>query len=718
MEHSSSDSLDALSVSAFSKGLTTNDLTNDSQGTYCELGEQSQQLGSQDIFDSQASSISALEYSNGNNSCRQSGKDFSTITTSSTPLTKRKRDTVKEEDGHSSSSDFENLRRTKIKSSDKVQEAKEKSNEDRLSGESGGSQGKNNTIFISSASGENSQLNFSQLDTQLKLLTDIDDLGGGEAGEPVVMSSNGLNHTELHNMSTNSYNSHQIRATAQNENWGNKKVITKTYSANVTIKEVRSETTNQVLSLHISELALCNESPNFSPLVNKIGGRDSLSSGSVYSVGPFPLKGQTHEQRMSCVSSSSSSTLASSAATLAFRNQHKLVQKDGPPVQCINCNYKFKQPVPPPPTVSTPDLVSSGPENISSSVCEDETAPAPSSTPPEEVNTANQTISPSDDTKKFKSPPRHPTATDPPPVPPIPILQATRRSSFTKKFTTLEQIKEEAKPTPVKSSTLTPKKKGRPRKKPAPEVVPPEEIEEPVSEKIKVKEIDESVPEKKKVAKNKRKLELTDSKKKKMDQNEEDQQSKGERKAGGQKGGGGNKGRRSVDGGERGVESSKAGKKEKKELISGPDHLQGGRLEENTPPNVMAANVYDPGKTVLAIWTDKIYYPAVIEEDLQSFLRVRYLDGFVKKIIKQQTVPMSVLYEDTPVHRVCTVEWTEESSLATVNFECLRMFPEHVRVIQNKYTSVLESPKLHQLTLDNILQRKRTPARRHDGHSE
>ncbi|KAI5695951.1 hypothetical protein M8J75_005945 [Diaphorina citri] len=677
MEHSSSDSLDALSVSAFSKGLTTNDLTNDSQGTYCELGEQSQQLGSQDIFDSQASSISALEYSNGNNSCRQSGKDFSTITTSSTPLTKRKRDTVKEEDGHSSSSDFENLRRTKIKSSDKVQEAKEKSNEDRLSGESGGSQGKNNTIFISSASGENSQLNFSQLDTQLKLLTDIDDLGGGEAGEPVVMSSNGLNHTELHNMSTNSYNSHQIRATAQNENWGNKKVITKTYSANVTIKEVRSETTNQVLSLHISELALCNESPNFSPLVNKIG-RDSLSSGSVYSVGPFPLKGQTHEQRMSCVSSSSSSTLASSAATLAFRNQHKLVQKDGPPVQCINCNYKFKQPVPPPPTVSTPDLVSSGPENISST---------------------NQTISPSDDTKKFKSPPRHPTATDPPPVPPIPILQATRRSSFTKKFTTLEQIKEEAKPTPVKSSTLTPKKKGRPRKKPAPEVVPPEEIEEPVSEKIKVKEIDESVPEKKKVAKNKRKLELTDSKKKKMDQNEEDQQSKGERKAEGQKGGG-NKGRRSVDGGEGGVESSKAGKKEKKELISGPDHLQGGR------------------KTVLAIWTDKIYYPAVIEEDLQSFLRVRYLDGFVKKIIKQQTVPMSVLYEDTPVHRVCTVEWTEESSLATVNFECLRMFPEHVRVIQNKYTSVLESPKLHQLTLDNILQRKRTPARRHDGHSE
>ncbi|XP_008468767.1 uncharacterized protein LOC103506161 [Diaphorina citri] len=150
-------------------------------------------------------------------------------------------------------------------------------------------------------------------------------------------------------------------------------------------------------------------------------------------------------------------------------------------------------------------------------------------------------------------------------------------------------------------------------------------------------------------------------------------------------------------------------------------------------------NVYDPGKTVLAIWTDKIYYPAVIEEDLQSFLRVRYLDGFVKKIIKQQTVPMSVLYEDTPVHvmteeddelkpgklkafdesqRVCTVEWTEESSLATVNFECLRMFPEHVRVIQNKYTSVLESPKLHQLTLDNILQRKRTPARRHDGHSD
>ncbi|XP_017304217.1 rho GTPase-activating protein gacO-like, partial [Diaphorina citri] len=351
---------------------------------------------------------------------------------------------------------------------------------------------------------------------------------------------------------------------------------------------------------------------------------------------------------MSCVSSSSSSTLASSAATLAFRNQHKLVQKDGPPVQCINCNYKFKQPVPPPPTVSTPDLVSSGPENISSSVCEDETAPAPSSTPPEsiEVNTANQTISIWVPTSKNLI-----TATDPPPVPPIPILQATRRSSFTKKFTTLEQIKEEAKPTPVKSSTLTPKKKGRPRKKPAPEVVPPEEIEEPVSEKIKVKEINESVPEKKKVAKNKRKLELTDSKKKRMDQNEEDQQSKGERKAEGQKGGGGgNKGRRSVDGGERGVESSKAGKKEKKELISGPDHLQGGRLEENTPPNVMAANVYDPGKTVLAIWTDKIYYPAVIEEDLQSFLRVRYLDGFVKKIIKQQTVPMSVLYEDTPVH--------------------------------------------------------------------
>ncbi|XP_026687775.1 uncharacterized protein LOC113472287, partial [Diaphorina citri] len=117
---------------------------------------------------------------------------FSTITTSSTPLTKRKRDTVKEEDGHSSSSDFENLRRTKIKSSDKVQETKEKSNEDRLSGESGGSQGKNNTIFISSASGENSQLNFSQLDTQLKLLTDIDDLGGGEAGEPVGETAGAL----------------------------------------------------------------------------------------------------------------------------------------------------------------------------------------------------------------------------------------------------------------------------------------------------------------------------------------------------------------------------------------------------------------------------------------------------------------------------------------------------------------------------------------------
>lgn len=67
---SSSDSLDGLSVSAFGKGVTTNDLTTDSQGTYCELGEQSQQMGSQDLFlgsqDSHPSSISLLEQSNPN----------------------------------------------------------------------------------------------------------------------------------------------------------------------------------------------------------------------------------------------------------------------------------------------------------------------------------------------------------------------------------------------------------------------------------------------------------------------------------------------------------------------------------------------------------------------------------------------------------------------------------------------------------------------------
>ncbi|KAL1453948.1 hypothetical protein WDU94_010249, partial [Cyamophila willieti] len=167
-------------------------------------------------------------------------------------------------------------------------------------------------------------------------------------------------------------------------------------------------------------------------------------------------------------------------------------------------------------------------------------------------------------------------------------------------------------------------------------------------------------------------------------------------------------------------------------------------VEENTPPsasNVIAANVYGPGKLILAIWTDKVYYPAVIEEDLASFLRVKYLDGFVKKIIKQQTIPMSVLVEDTPVHviseqdyelrpaklkafdevqRLCTVEWTDgtgadSTEITSASFEHIRMFPEHVRVIQNKYTHLLETPKLHQLTLDNVLQRKRTPARRRDG---
>uniref|UniRef100_A0A8D8LW17 Uncharacterized protein n=1 Tax=Cacopsylla melanoneura TaxID=428564 RepID=A0A8D8LW17_9HEMI len=398
---SSSDSLEGLSVSGFGTGVMTNDLTNDSQGTYCELGENSQHLESQDLFGSQTSSLSSVLECSNPNMKRQSENDFSIITTASTPLTKRIKGVTQKEDRRRSSTSGagEHYQKTrKISTAD---------HSDIVETSDSGSQPQQNngTIFISSASGDHSQLmglsqldtqlklpnngsdelNLSQIDTQLKLNNDVEELGEEPQLPASWSSSNALNHTsELHNMSSNSYNSHQIQATKLTERWENKKVVSKTYSVHAvaTIKEVRCEATNQILSMQLLEFSCVQPNTNnSSPFVSKSSpsggggvGRDSLSSGSVYSMkdGPFPLKGSTHNQRMSNVSSSSE--LPSSAASLAVRLLHRQLQKDSisHPISCSNCHYEYKSPLPLPPPISTPDLVSSGTDHNSSSVCEDE----------------------------------------------------------------------------------------------------------------------------------------------------------------------------------------------------------------------------------------------------------------------------------------------------------------------------------------------------------